>query len=61
LASIKYRGRFSVSAGTAGQKRVPKRVLESYAIPVPTKPIQEKIVKEIESWLSVCDKLEEIV
>ena len=51
----------SQMTGTAGQKRVPKRVLESYAIPVPTKPIQEQIVNEIESRLSVCDKLEETV
>ena len=47
--------------GTVGQKRVPKRVLESYAIPIPTKPIQEKIVKEIESRLSICDKLEKTI
>ena len=51
----------SQMTGTAGQKRVPKRVLESYAIPIPTKPIQEKIVKEIESRLSVCDKVEKTV
>jgi len=51
----------SQMTGTAGQKRVPKRVLESYAIPVPTKPRQEEIIKEIESRLSVCDKLEETV
>ncbi len=51
----------SQMTGTAGQKRVPKRVLESYAIPIPTKPIQEKILQEIESRLSVCDKLEETI
>jgi type I restriction enzyme S subunit len=51
----------SQMTGTAGQKRISKRVLESYVIPVPTKPIQEEIVKEIESRLSVCDKLEETV
>jgi len=51
----------SQMTGTAGQKRVSKRVLESYAIPIPTKPIQEKIVKEIESRLSVCDKVEKTV
>jgi type I restriction enzyme S subunit len=32
-----------------------------YAIPAPTKPIQEEIVKEIESRLSIYDKLEETV
>jgi type I restriction enzyme S subunit len=47
--------------GTVGQKRVPKSFLESYVIPVPTKPIQEEIVNEIESRLSVCDKVEKTV
>jgi len=47
--------------GTAGQKRVPKRVIESYEIPVPSKSKQKQIVSEIESRFSVCDKLEEIV
>ena len=47
--------------GTAGQKRVPKRILESYEIPVPSKSIQEQIINEIESRLSVCDKVEETV
>jgi type I restriction enzyme S subunit len=51
----------SQMTGTAGQKRVPKRVIESYTIPVPTKPIQEQIVKEIESRLSVCDRVEKTV
>jgi len=47
--------------GTAGQKRVPKRVLETYKMFVPTITIQEQIVNEIESRISVCDKLEETV
>ena len=47
--------------GTAGQKRVPKKILESYEIPVPSKLIQKQIVNEIDSRLSVCDKLEETV
>lgn len=47
--------------GTAGQKRVPKRVIESYEIPVPSKSKQKQIVSEIESRFSVCDKLEETV
>jgi len=51
----------SQMTGTAGQKRVPKRVVESYKIPVPSKPKQKQIVKEIESRLSVCDKLEETI
>lgn len=51
----------SQMTGTAGQKRVPKRVVESYKIKIPTKTTQEKIIKEIESRLSVADKLEETV
>jgi len=47
--------------GTAGQKRVPKRVIESYEIPVPSKSKQKQIVSEIESRFSVCNKLEETV
>ncbi|MFZ7132620.1 MAG: restriction endonuclease subunit S [Eubacteriales bacterium] len=51
----------SQMTGTAGQKRVPKRVIEDYKIPVPEKLIQKKIVNKIESRLSVCDKIEESV
>jgi len=51
----------SQMTGTAGQRRVPKRVIEDYKIPVPEKIIQKKIVQEIESRLSLCDKIEESV
>ena len=51
----------SQMTGTVGQKRVPKSFLESYVIPVPTKLIQEEIINEIESRLSVCDKVEKTV
>lgn len=54
-------GAISQMTGTAGQKRVPKRIIENYKIPVPEKIIQKKIVNEIESRLSVCDKIEESV
>ena len=47
--------------GTAGQKRVPKRALETFKIPVPIIKVQELIIKEIESRLSVCDKLEDSI
>lgn len=51
----------SQMTGTAGQKRVPKRVVENYKIAVPEKTVQNQIVQEIESRLSVCEKIEESV
>jgi len=51
----------SQMTGTAGQKRVPKRILEDYKIPVPGKTIQKRICQKIESRFSVIDKLEETV
>ncbi len=62
ISSEDFRNKAKIQmTGTAGQKRIPKRVLETYKIPVPTIKIQKQIVNEIESRLSVCDKLEEAV
>lgn len=62
ISSEDFRNKAKIQmTGTAGQKRVPKRVLETYKIPVPTINIQKQIVNEIESRVSVCDKLEETV
>ncbi|NCS91097.1 MAG: hypothetical protein GW779_01560 [Candidatus Altiarchaeum hamiconexum] len=47
--------------GTAGQKRVPARIVENFKIPVPKVQEQTQIVSEIESRFSVIDKLEETV
>jgi len=62
ISSEDFRNKAKIQmTGTAGQKRVPKRVLETYKMFVPTITIQEQIVNEIESRISVCDKLEETV
>jgi len=45
--------------GAVGQRRVPKKFLEDSLIPLPPIAEQNYIVKEIESRLSVCDKIEE--
>jgi len=46
--------------GAVGLRRVPKKFLENYFIPFPpTLSEQHAIVREIESRLSVCDKVEE--
>ena len=45
--------------GAVGLKRVPKKFLEDYEIPLPPLDEQHQIVQEIESRLSVCDKVEE--
>lgn len=48
--------------GAVGLRRVPKQFIENYSIPIPpTISEQEKIIKEIESRLSVCDKIEESI
>jgi type I restriction enzyme S subunit len=48
--------------GAVGLRRVPKQFIESYLIPIPsTIDEQNKIVLEIESRLSVCDKIEETI
>ena len=45
----------SQMTGTAGQKRVPKRVLEEYQIPIPVIHEQEKITEEIETQFTRLD------
>ncbi|HQI05510.1 MAG TPA: restriction endonuclease subunit S [bacterium] len=45
--------------GAVGLRRVPKSFLEESQIPIPPLPEQLKIVEELESRLTVCDKLEE--
>ena len=47
--------------GAVGLRRVPKQFIENHAIPVPPFAEQQKIVQEIESRLSVCDKIEETI
>lgn len=48
--------------GAVGQRRVPKKFLEEYVITIPVKiSEQQKVVDEIESRLSVCDKIEESI
>lgn len=48
--------------GAVGQRRVPKKFLEDYFIPLPpTLEEQHAIVREIESRLSVCDKVEQSI
>jgi type I restriction enzyme S subunit len=45
--------------GAVGLRRVPKKFLEDYLIPLPHNSEQHQIVREIESRLSVCDKVEQ--
>lgn len=48
--------------GAVGLRRVPKQFIENYSIPLPpTLSEQQHIVSEIESRLSVCDKIEETI
>lgn len=48
--------------GAVGQRRVPKKFMEEYIITIPsTIAEQQKVVQEIESRLSVCDKIEESI
>lgn len=48
--------------GAVGLRRVPKKFLEDYLIPLPpTLAEQHAIVREIESRLSVCDKVEQSI
>jgi len=44
--------------GAVGLRRVPKQFIENYIIPLPTDEEQQQIIQEIESRLSVCDKIE---
>jgi type I restriction enzyme, S subunit len=48
--------------GAVGLRRVPKQFIENYLIPLPPTIFeQKKIIQEIESRLSVCDKIEECI
>ncbi|WP_310593806.1 restriction endonuclease subunit S [Flavobacterium sp.] len=48
--------------GAVGLRRVPKQFIENYQIPLPlTLEEQNKIVEELESRLSVADKMEESI
>lgn len=48
--------------GAVGLRRVPKQFIENYIIPLPpTIEEQAQIVQEIESRLSVCDKMEQSI
>jgi type I restriction enzyme S subunit len=48
--------------GAVGLRRVPKQFIENYLIPIPpTFEEQNKIILEIESRISVCEKIEESI
>lgn len=47
--------------GAVGLRRVPKQFIENYPIPIPSLDEQYQIVQEIESRLSVADKMEESI
>jgi type I restriction enzyme S subunit len=47
--------------GAVGLRRVPKQFIESYVIPIPSISDQNKIIQQIESRLSVADKMEESI
>lgn len=47
--------------GAVGLRRVPKQFIERYSIPVPQTSEQSQIVQEIESRLSVADKIDESI
>ena len=47
--------------GAVGLRRVPKQFIENYKIPLPSLQEQYKIIEEIESRLSVADKMEESI
>ena len=47
--------------GAVGLRRVPKQFIENYLIPLPPLKEQQSIVDELESKLTVCDKIEETI
>jgi len=51
----------SEMTGAVGLRRVPKQFLENYFIPLPPIKQQQLIVSELESKLTVCDKIEETI
>jgi type I restriction enzyme S subunit len=48
-------------ASATAQKNINVEFLEQVMIPLPNRDVQDKIVQEIESRLSVCDKIEESI
>lgn len=51
----------SEMTGAVGLRRVPKQFIENYSIPLPSIKEQQLIVSELESKLTVCDKIEETI
>lgn len=47
--------------GAVGLRRVPKQFIENHSIPLPSLNEQHFIVQQVESRLSVCNKLEETI
>ena len=47
--------------GAVVLRRVPKQFIENHGIPLPLIEEQNKIIQEIESRLSVADKMEESI
>jgi len=47
--------------GAVGLRRVPKQFIENYSFPLPSLEEQRLIVSELESKLTVCDKIEETI
>jgi type I restriction enzyme, S subunit len=47
--------------GAVGLRRVPKQFIENHIIPLPPFTEQQLIVNELESKLTVCDKIEETI
>lgn len=45
--------------GTAGQKRVPKSLIENFPFPLPPLNEQKRIVAKLDKLMSLCDQLEE--
>ncbi len=51
----------SQMTGSAGQKRVPKHVLEDYSFPLPPLSVQEEIVAELDSYQKIIDGAKQVV
>ena len=47
--------------GAVGLRRVPKQFIENYQLPLPSLKEQHQIAEEIESRLSVADKMEDSI
>ena len=47
--------------GAVGLRRVPKQFIENYLMTLPVLDEQQRIVDELESKLTVCDKIEETI